>query len=96
MFIPWSIVVIIPLITIFVKYAFSKIQDVSAWFEIASDVCIIIFVIFGTVWCVINYASFDCLPIYLAVFISLSLFSSISVLAFTVPNLIENFKGTRE
>ena len=96
MFIPWSIVVIIPLITVFVKYTFSKIRDVSAWFEIISDVCIIIFVIFGTVWCVINYASFDYLPIYLAVFISLSLFSSISVLTFTVPNLIENFKDTRE
>lgn len=96
MFIPWSIVVIIPLITIFVKYTLSKIRDVSAWFEIISDVCIIIFVIFGTVWCVINYASFDCLPIYLTVFITLSLFSSLSVLAFTVPNLIENFKGTRE
>lgn len=96
MFIPWSIVVIIPLITIFVKYTISKIRDVSAWFEIISDVCIIIFVIFGTVWCVINYSSFDCLPIYLTVFITLSLFSSLSVLAFTVPNLIENFKGTRE
>lgn len=96
MFIPWSIVVIIPLITIFVKYTISKIRDVSAWFEIISDVCIILFVIFGTVWCVINYSSFDCFPIYLTVFITLSLFSSLSVLAFTVTNLIENFKGTRE
>lgn len=96
MFIPWAIVVLIPLITLFVKSTFSKSYDVSVWFEIASSISIIIYVAFGTIWSVINYASQDYLPIYLTIFVILLLLSSISVLTFLVPNLIENFKGSSD
>ena len=96
--IPWILVVITPLITCLVKYTFSDnlTYDNTSYFEFASTIAVIFFVVSVPIYRTVYYSTSDSLYLgYLIVLIVSTIISTLSIVSFMVINVYDSIKGNR-
>lgn len=95
-FIPWTIILFVPLVACFVKFTLSEAIGYSLWFDVVSDFFILVFYISMVIFHSVSYSAFgekNLVSLFFLCFLSILI--SISVLTHSIINTIEIFKGKK-